>query len=281
MACVYLCVSVCLLQLWKNKHPFSGCCCCSVCISCRPRGVVWLQQFKPVPSRWPVCDVDGAVTGQQGRGWNLALGVLQLGTAACLWHRSQSLVCERPPWTPQQQHHVSCTRCCCSQLQSNLLKWIALRSDYEYPRTHTRTHLTALFPGLPRWASTRKVKPMWILLKQQTVSGSGISWAICKFAPRSRQITMPAPHCSVFYRLDALPAAQPTALKHWTHSECYVYPLRQNIHLSITLCLNDPFKQVVHLIGIDLGRFDCFFVKAANSYAVAVMAVGFWNHFVK
>ena len=33
-------------------------------------------------------------------------------------------------------------------------------------------------------------------------------------APRSRQITMPAPHHSVFYRPDALPAAQPTASKH-------------------------------------------------------------------
>ena len=30
------------------------------------------------------------------------------------------------------------------------------------------------------------------------MSGSGISWAICKSAPRSRQITMPAPHHSVF-----------------------------------------------------------------------------------
>jgi len=45
-------------------------------------------------------------------------------------------------------------------------------------------------------------------------SGDGISWAVCKSAPRSRQITMPAPHHSVFYRLDALPAAQPTASKH-------------------------------------------------------------------
>jgi len=42
------------------------------------------------------------------------------------------------------------------------------------------------------------------------VSGSGISWPICKSAPRSRQITIPAPHHSVFYRLDAFPAAQPT-----------------------------------------------------------------------
>ena len=54
------------------------------------------------------------------------------------------------------------------------------------------------FPGLPRWAGTRKVKPIWILLKQETVSSSGISWAMCKSAPRSRQITTPAPHHSVF-----------------------------------------------------------------------------------
>ena len=40
---------------------------------------------------------------------------------------------------------------------------------------------------------------------------------MCKSAPRSRQITMPAPHHSVFYRPDALPAAQPTASKHWRH----------------------------------------------------------------
>ena len=76
------------------------------------------------------------------------------------------------------------------------------------------------FPGLPRWAGTRKVKPIWILQKQETVSGSGISWAICKSAPCSRQITTPAPHHSVFYRPDALPAAQPIASKHWRHKVC-------------------------------------------------------------
>ena len=66
------------------------------------------------------------------------------------------------------------------------------------------TRLTALFPGLPGWACTRKVKPIWILLKRETMSGSGISWAICKSAPSSSQITMPAPHHSVFCRPDAL-----------------------------------------------------------------------------
>ena len=73
----------------------------------------------------------------------------------------------------------------------------------------------ALFPGLPRWAGTSKVKPIWILLKQEKVSGSSFSWAMCKSAPHSRQITTPAPHHSVFYRPDALPATQPTASKHW------------------------------------------------------------------
>ena len=47
------------------------------------------------------------------------------------------------------------------------------------------------------------------------MSGSGISWAICKSAPRFRQTTTPALHHSSFYRPDALPATQPTASKHW------------------------------------------------------------------
>ena len=50
------------------------------------------------------------------------------------------------------------------------------------------------------------------------MSGSGISWATCQSAPRSRQITTPAPHHSVSYRPDALPAALPTASKHWRQS---------------------------------------------------------------
>jgi len=66
-------------------------------------------------------------------------------------------------------------------------------SSYLTYNAYTHTRLTALCPGLPGWAGTRKVKTIWILLKQETVSGSGISWAICKSAPRSRQITTPAP----------------------------------------------------------------------------------------
>ena len=90
-----------------------------------------------------------------------------------------------------------------------------LRQYVIFTLSHTYTRLMALFPGLPRLAGTRKVKPIWILLKQETVSVSSISWAICKSAPYSRQTTTPAPHHSVFYRPGALPVVQPTASKHW------------------------------------------------------------------
>jgi len=67
--------------------------------------------------------------------------------------------------------------------------------------------------GLHGWAGTRKVKPgsntNLDLLEQEVVSGSGISWAVCKSALWPRQITMPASNHSVFYRPDALPAARP------------------------------------------------------------------------
>jgi len=52
------------------------------------------------------------------------------------------------------------------------------------------------------------------LLEQEIVSGNGIRWAICKSAPRHIQTTTPASHHSVFYRPNALPAAQPTASVH-------------------------------------------------------------------
>ena len=54
-----------------------------------------------------------------------------------------------------------------------------------------------------------------MLLKQETVSGSGISWTICKqSASRSRQMTTPTTSL-YFYRLDALLGVKPTASKHW------------------------------------------------------------------
>jgi len=85
-------------------------------------------------------------------------------------------------------------------------------------RSKSHTHpFNGPLPGLPRWAGTRKVKPTWILLKQETVSGSGIS---CKSAPRSRQITTPASHHSVFTgRMPFLPPNQQRQSTEGTSTE--------------------------------------------------------------
>jgi len=65
----------------------------------------------------------------------------------------------------------------------------------------------SLHPGLPR-----KVQPILILLKQETVSGSGaVPYACCTMLQTDNHAnTLPL----TFYWLDAFPAAQPTALKH-------------------------------------------------------------------
>jgi len=69
--------------------------------------------------------------------------------------------------------------------------------------------------GTTQVSRYQKGKTNLDLLEQEIVSGSGISWAICRSAPRPRQITMPESHHSVIYRPDALPAAQPTASEYW------------------------------------------------------------------
>jgi len=63
--------------------------------------------------------------------------------------------------------------------------------------------------GTTRVSRYQKGETNWILLKQETVSGSGISWVICKSAPRSRQITTPAPTTQFFTgRMPFLPPNQ-------------------------------------------------------------------------
>jgi len=110
-------------------------------------------------------------------------------------------------------------------------------SVHTHTHKHTHTRLTALFPGLtglPRWAGTRKIKPMWVLLKQEAVSGSGISWAICKSASRSRQITTPAPHHSSFFtgRMPFLPPNQQRQSTEGTAQTNYIFTI---LHTSVEL----------------------------------------------
>ena len=57
-----------------------------------------------------------------------------------------------------------------------------------------------------------------ILLKQETVSGSGISWVVCKSAPRSRQITTPAPPPTQFFT-DRMPFLLPNQQRQSTEGK--------------------------------------------------------------
>jgi len=83
---------------------------------------------------------------------------------------------------------------CLDKYHHRITRQVQSHEANSFQHTHTHTCLTALCPGLPRSAGTREVKPIRILLKQETVSGRGISWAICKSAPCSRQVTI-CPSC--------------------------------------------------------------------------------------
>jgi len=79
------------------------------------------------------------------------------------------------------------------------------------PNTHTHTHpFNGPFSGTARVSRYQKGKTNLDFTEARVSECcSGISWAICKSAPCSRQITTPAPHHSVFTgRMPFLPPHQ-------------------------------------------------------------------------
>jgi len=85
---------------------------------------------------------------------------------------------------------VSCT------VLSDTVVWFLVSDTHTHP-FYGRLDFVHDYRGEP------VPETIWILLMQETVSGSDVSWAICKSAPCCRQITKPACHHSVFYRLNA------------------------------------------------------------------------------
>jgi len=83
-------------------------------------------------------------------------------------------------------------------------------------------------------------EPIWILLKQETVSGTGISWAIRKSAPRPRQI--PRQHPTTHFFTGQMPFLPP----HQQHqsTECIMHLLKvaKNIAKKLWVC------NVVHIV---------------------------------
>ena len=96
-----------------------------------------------------------------------------------------------------------------------------LNIDLHTPYRHYTHPFSGPLSGTTQGSRYQKGETIWILLKQESVSGSGISWTICKSAPRSRQITTPAPHYSAFTgRMLFLP---PNQQRQSTEGNCVVY----------------------------------------------------------
>ena len=93
-------------------------------------------------------------------------------------------------------------------------------------------------------------------------------WAICKSAPCSRQTITPAPHHSCFYSLDALPATQPTASKHYkAFSEWQTIKTTQNVHLCIcdkTDKLNDIALPLAAVYSFNFLHWLCIAASCYN-----------------
>jgi len=83
------------------------------------------------------------------------------------------------------------------------------------------------------------------------VSGSGINWAICKSEPRSRQITMPAPHHSVFTgRMPFLPPnKQRQSTEGWNQRTAHRYEalkakIRHYLDIKKKIVLLEPHRPI-------------------------------------
>ena len=106
--------------------------------------------------------------------------------------------------------------------------------------------LYSLCPGLPGWASTRKVKPGFYWSKRQWVAvASAGPYAIL-------HLTLDNTPPLNFYRPDALPATQPTVWKHWRHNAAAATCVLRGIMLWLpsnpmsTLSAHSHFPRQLH-----------------------------------
>jgi len=77
---------------------------------------------------------------------------------------------------------------------------------------HHHNHFTALFPGPPGWAGARR-ELLDFMVQGKINRGRHTDHPAGCHSIRTNQC--PPPPSPIFYRPDALPAAQPTVSKHW------------------------------------------------------------------
>ena len=125
-------------------------------------------------------------------------------------------------------HYYNCAQLSCTYIMStkfitcvNPNMTFLLQSANTKLSLHTSIHthicFTALWTlyGITWLSQYKKGKTNVDFTEARNSKRQWHQLAICKSVPRFRQITMLAPQHSVFYRPDAVPAAKPTASKHW------------------------------------------------------------------
>ena len=174
---------------------------------------------------------------------------------------------------------------CCSTMIMSSIPSLSLNSILEvifythtnarmHARTHTHTHTTILRPSWilsgTAWVSQhQKDKTNLDLLKQEIVSGSGISCAICKSAHWPRHITMPASHHQFFtgqmpfqppsqqrQSTEGIPSFTLTSHIHltilffacWSSTSFYFLTGQVSVPWNILLCMLMPYTKVVNRI---------------------------------
>jgi len=136
-------------------------------------------------------------------------------------HMYAYYVLVRTPNLPTEWEVRCWTFCCHCALISHPSIWKALVSLYVVidiivlllQLFYSSMDFVWVFPGKKGKTRIKEGKISLDLLEQDIVSGSSITWDICKSASRPRQIATPASCHSVFYRPDAHPATQPTVSK--------------------------------------------------------------------
>jgi len=106
---------------------------------------------------------------------------------------------------------------------------------------HHHNHFTALFPGPPGWAGTRR-ELLDFMVQGKINRGRHINHPAGRHSIRTNQCPPPpSPH--IFYRPDALTAAQPTASNHWRQLADSDYGEDARVFLnSVTCTVSLPYS---------------------------------------
>ena len=129
-------------------------------------------------------------------------------------HQTNIANCQSTEWNPKCRPQPRKTTNCPQPFVMHPLDYRGKRCflcDSSLNTTTQRNRFTALFSGPPRWAGARR-ELLDFTVQGKINRGRHTDHLVGHYSIQTNQCPSPPSH---FYRQDALPAAQPTASKHW------------------------------------------------------------------